>query len=406
MDSSLSQAIQQICDEKGISLESVVETIEAALAAAYRKDYGAKNQNIKVKFDISTGKFNVYDEKKVVDKPVVENAEETEINNEIVDKNLRFNPKTEIQIEDARKIKEDAKIDDIIITPLETHSEFGRMASQTAKQVIIQKLREAERETLHNEFKKKEKEVLIGVIQRKEGRNWLVDFGKITGILPQNEAIPSEEYRIGAKFKFYILSVEQGAKGPEIIVSRAHPEILKKLFILEIPEISSDMVEIKALSREAGSRTKIAVMAKDSSIDPIGACVGQRGARIQTIINELGGEKVDIIEYKDNTEGFIANALSPAKVMNVTIDKQEHLARVIVNEDQLSLAIGKAGQNVRLAAKLTGWKINIKSTSGEEFASGAEEAKDQDDSAKKEKNGGQHERKNKKEENQRKRQPN
>lgn len=384
MDTSLSTAIQQICDEKGISVASVVETIEAALAAAYRKDYGSKNQNIKVKFNLETGDFEVYDEKTVVDKPIVEengaNEENGSLEKEAVvkedakdngqqdeEKEARFNPKTEIQIGDALQIKEDAKEGDIIRIDLEVHKEFGRMASQTAKQVIIQKLREAERQTLYEEFKKKEKEIVIGVVQRSQGRNWLIDLGKTTAILPKEEKIPQEDYKPGMKLKFYILSVEQTSKGPEIIVSRAYPEILRKLFILEIPEISSHVVEIKFLAREAGSRSKVAVRANDEGIDPIGACVGQRGARIQTIINELGGEKVDIILYDEDIKKFIANALSPAKILNVDVDTKTSMAKVLVNEDQLSLAIGKAGQNVRLAAKLTGWKINIKSVDGKEF---------------------------------------
>lgn len=380
METSLLQAVQQICDEKGISVESVVETIEAALSAAYRKDYGSKNQNIKIKFSLETGDFEVYDEKTVVDKPELEESEENrgtenqekpekektpeEIEEE---KALKFNPKTEIQVADAQEIKKGAKVGDILRIPLETHNDFGRMASQTAKQVIIQKLREAERQTVYEDFKDKEKEVVIGVVQRSLGRNWLIDLGKAAGLLTKEERSPYEDYKPGAKMKFYILSVEQTPKGPEILLSRAHPEILKKLFLLEIPEIAAGTVEIKSLAREAGSRSKLAVKAVDESIDPIGACVGQRGARIQTIIGELGGEKVDIILYNDDIRKFVANSLSPAKVEGVEIIEKEHLAKVIVKEDQLSLAIGKAGQNVRLAAKLTGWKINIKSMDGKEF---------------------------------------
>lgn len=383
METSLLQAVQQICDEKGISVESVVETIEAALAAAYRKDYGSKNQNIKIKFSLETGDFEVYDEKTVVDKPEIEEDEENketetqetpdkektpeEIEEERV---LKFNPKTEIQIADAQEIKKGAKVGDVLRIPLETHNDFGRMASQTAKQVIIQKLREAERQTVYEDFKGKEKEVVIGVVQRSLGRNWLIDLGKAAGLLSKEERSPYEDYKPGAKMKFYILSAEQTPKGPEILLSRAHPEILRKLFLLEIPEIAAGTVEIKSLAREAGSRSKLAVKAVDESIDPIGACVGQRGARIQTIISELGGEKVDIILYNDGIKKFIANSLSPAKVESVEIVEKEHLAKVIVKEDQLSLAIGKAGQNVRLAAKLTGWKINIKSVDGKEFKMG------------------------------------
>lgn len=382
--SPLLSAIQQICDEKGISMQSVLETIEAALAAAYRKDYGQRNQNIKVEFSLESGDFKVYDEKTVVNKPIPledgnaekrEDNESQEIKEKVdelenfQDKSLKFNPKTEMQVEDAKLIKEDAKEGDIIRIPLEVHNEFGRMASQTAKQVIIQKLREAERQTLYDEFKAKEKEIMIGVVQRREGNNWIVDLGKSTALLPKEEKIISEDYKPGMKIKFYIMSVSQTPKGPTIIVSRSHPDILKKLFILEIPEISSNVVEIKALAREAGSRSKVAVKANDENIDPIGACVGQRGSRIQTIINEIGGEKVDIIEYNSDIKVFIANSLSPSKVVNVEANEKSHIAKVLVSEDQLSLAIGKAGQNVRLAAKLTGWKITIKSLDGKEFSS-------------------------------------
>ncbi len=385
MDTSISSAAQQICDEKGISLESVIETIEAAIAAAYRKDYGSKNQNIKVKFKLETGDFEVYDEKTVVDKPVLEEDEEKENNDKkkaedkkMADKGktqeeleaeraLRFNPKTEMQIAEAKEIKKDAELGDVLRIDLEVHKDFGRMASQTAKQVIIQKLREAERNALYDDFKGKEKEVMIGAVQRSLGKDWLVDLGKVTGLLARDESLHSEDYKPGAKMKFFILSVAQTSKGPEILVSRANPEILKRLFVLEIPEISSGTVEIKSLAREAGSRSKVAVAANEDGIDPIGACVGQRGARIQTIINEVGGEKIDIILYDKDIKKFIANSLSPAKITTVDVDEKAHFAKVLVNPDQLSLAIGKAGQNVRLAAKLTGWKINIKSVDGQEF---------------------------------------
>ncbi|MFH0854870.1 MAG: transcription termination factor NusA [bacterium] len=394
MENSILQAVQQICDEKGIPIESVVETIEAALAAAYRKDYGSKNQNIKVKFNLETNEFEVYDEKTTVDKPIIEEDEESDekenISQAVIaertpeeieeEKALKFNPKNEIQIADAKIIKEDAKVGDVLRIPLETHKNFGRMASQTAKQVIIQKLREAERQTLYEEFKGKEKEIINGVLQRSLGNSWLVDLGKVSGMLTKEERSPYEEYKSGMKMKFYILSVEQTSKGPEILLSRSHQEILRKLLILEIPEIAAGTVEIKSLAREAGARSKLAVKANDDSIDPIGACVGQRGARIQTIINELGNEKVDIILYNEDIRKFIANSLSPAKVESVDIREKEHFAKVIVKEDQLSLAIGKAGQNVRLAAKLTGWKINIKSIDGKEFImEGAEEEKKESD---------------------------
>ena len=387
---SIAKAVKQICEEKGVPLEAVIATIEAALAAAYRKDFGEKNQNIKVEFDLNTGKIKVFDVKTVVedlppellemlnqekteeiavkkkeeksekdasalaDKPASENEEEVR----------RFNPKIELQLKDALAIKKDAVVGEEIKTALEMPGDFGRMAAQTAKQVIIQKLRETERETIFQEFKQREGEILVGTVQRREGNLVLIDLGRTTALLPPEEQIRNENYTPGGHFKVYILSVNQTTKGPEIIVSRSHPEIVKKLFALEIPEIASGVVQVKAISREAGSRTKIAVATDQENIDPIGSCIGQRGARIQTIISELKGEKVDIIKYSEDPTEFIANALSPAKIINIKLDEQNKIATAQVTEDQLSLAIGKAGQNVRLAAKLTGWKIDIISTDG------------------------------------------
>ena len=387
---SIAEAVKQICEEKGVPLEAVIATIEAALAAAYRKDFGEKNQNIKVEFDLNTGKIKVFDVKTVVedlppellemlnqekteeiavkkkeeksekdasalaDKPASENEEEVR----------RFNPKIELQLKDALAIKKDAVVGEEIKTALEMPGDFGRMAAQTAKQVIIQKLRETERETIFQEFKQREGEILVGTVQRREGNLVLIDLGRTTALLPPEEQIRNENYTPGGHFKVYILSVNQTTKGPEIIVSRSHPEIVKKLFALEIPEIASGVVQVKAISREAGSRTKIAVATDQENIDPIGSCIGQRGARIQTIISELKGEKVDIIKYSEDPTEFIANALSPAKIINIKLDEQNKIATAQVTEDQLSLAIGKAGQNVRLSAKLTGWKIDIISTDG------------------------------------------
>ena len=394
--SELSSAIKQICDEKDLSFEAVITTIESALAAAYRKDFGEKNQNIKVEFDPETGKSKVFDVKTVVedmpeeedeDMPDTPNDEKAESRKQKAedkkekkknDKNddkknkdeekkeeieeeevRRFNPRTEIQITDAKLIKKTAKIGDEIITKLPIPDAYGRMAAQTAKQVIIQKLREAERDMIYNEFKNKEHEVISGVVQRREGRVILIDLGKIIGILLAEEQIYNEKYNPGQRIKVYVKEVNVTPKGPEIILSRTSKEILKKVFYLEIPEISNGLVEIKSVAREAGSRSKVAVVAVSGNVDPIGSCVGQRGARIQTIINELGGEKIDIIEYDEDVKKFIANALSPAKVLNVEPNEKEKKATAKVAEDQLSLAIGKAGQNVRLAARLTGWKIDV-----------------------------------------------
>jgi N utilization substance protein A len=362
-------AIQQICDEKNISLDAVVETIEAALAAAYRKDFGEKNQNVKVEFSLETGDMKVFDVKTVVEDVDLE-AQENDIaeqearrqnGEEIPEEELikRFNPRTEIMLSEARLIKADAELNEEIWTKLEIPSNFGRMAAQTAKQVIIQRLREAERQTVFDEFKDREGKVIDAIVQRKEGRLVFVDIGRAMAIMPAEEQIPTENYKTGQRLKFYVVSVNLGNRGPEIIVSRAHEQLVKTLFNIEVPEISNGVVVIKSIAREAGLRTKIAVASTQENIDPIGSCVGQRGARVQTIINELAGEKVDIIEWKEDAKEFIANSLSPAKITSLELLEEEKLAHVFVVEDQLSLAIGKGGQNVRLAAKLTGWRIDI-----------------------------------------------
>ena len=385
--SDITNAIKQICEEKNLSYEAVLETIESALAAAYRKDFGEKNQNVKVEFDPETAKSKVYDVKTVVEdlppsalegategEPVsieavtkAEKEKETEEAKEDLspvalaegEEVRKFNPKTELQIKDAKLIKKTAKVGDVIKTKLSVPVEYGRMAAQTAKQVIIQKLREAERDMIFSEFKNKEHEVVAGVVQRHEGRVVLVDLDKAVGVLPAEEQIMNERYRPGDRIKVYIKQVGVTPRGPEIILSRTSDEILKKVFYLEIPEISNGLVEIKAVAREAGNRSKVAVDARGENVDPIGSCVGQRGARIQTIISELGGEKIDIIEYDEDTAKFIAKALAPAKVLSVELNESEKRAVAKVAEDQLSLAIGREGQNVRLAARLTGWKLDI-----------------------------------------------
>ncbi|MFH1565301.1 MAG: transcription termination factor NusA [bacterium] len=384
---SIMSAIKQICVEKNLSVESVLETIEIALAAAYRKDFGNKLQNIKVKFDPETGGSDVTDVKTVVEDMPEEEEDESlsdekdVVFNEYKDKTIddetneeekrRFNPKTEIQLTEAKKIKKNVKVGDEIITELEIPDAYGRMAAQTAKQVIIQKLREAERINLFDDFKSKEGTIMNGVIQRYEPNKVLIDMGKTTAILPREEQIMNERYNGGEHIKVLIRSVGLGAKGPEIIVSRSHPDMIRKFFTLEIPEIDSGVVEIKSIAREAGFRSKVAVSTEQEGIDPIGSCVGQRGTRIQTIINELGGEKIDIIAYDDDPAVFIANALSPAKAVSIETNEKEKSAIAAVKEDQFSLAIGKEGQNVRLAAKLTGWKINIVGNGGKLAAEAA-----------------------------------
>lgn len=365
--SEISSAIKTICEEKGLSYDAVLETVGAALAAAYRKDFGEKNQNIKVEFDPETGKSKIYDVKLVVDdvpeeeldengEPIIEEKVELAEGEEEAKK---FNPKTEMQISAAKEIKKTVKIGDELKIKLEAPDSYGRMAAQTAKQVIIQKIREAERDMVFGEFKDKEHEVVSGIVQRREARIVLVDLGKAVGVLPKEEQIYGEKYEPGSRVKVYVKSVGTTPKGPEILLSRTSDEILKKVFYLEIPEISNGLIEIKSVAREAGSRSKIAIMANSENVDPIGSCVGQRGARIQTIISELGGEKVDIIEYSDDVSKYISNALSPAKIIEVKLAEDGKKAEVMVAGDQLSLAIGKGGQNVRLAARLTGWKIDI-----------------------------------------------
>ncbi|OGF26593.1 transcription termination factor NusA [Candidatus Falkowbacteria bacterium RIFOXYC2_FULL_47_12] len=377
----IAAAARAICEEKGISLEAVIETIESALAAAYRKDFGEKNQNIKVDFDLDAGSSRVFDEKIVVEDMPAE-VEESEIETELevvtelkkaetaaeVDKAeeevRRFNPRTEIQISDAKILNKKYTVGDVIRTGLSAPAEYGRMAAQTAKQVIIQRLREIERANVYEEYKGKEHEVVVGVVQRREGKIVIVDLGKTTGVIPPDGQIAGERYESGQRVKVYVETVNTTARGPEILLSRTSPEIVRKVFYTEIPEITNGLIEIKSVAREAGLRSKIAVAALEENVDPIGSCVGQRGARIQTIISELGGEKVDIIEYSEEPNVYITHALAPAKVAQVSVDEASRQAVAKVSEDQLSLAIGRGGQNVRLAARLTGWKIDIQQAEG------------------------------------------
>jgi N utilization substance protein A len=343
MPSEFELAIDQICEEKGLKKEEVIETIGQALAAAYKKDYAARGQNVKAEFDPKTGACRVFDLK-----DVVENEEKME------------KPKRQIILTEAKKIKKDAKAGDVItteVTPKEIH--FGRIAAQTAKQVLAQRIREAEKNMIYDTFKKKEGQVLNVTVQRLERNVIFVDLGTTSGILLPQDQIFRERYRLGQRLKVYLREAKLSARGAEIYVSRTSQEIVKKLFEQEVPEISNGSVEIKAVAREAGSRSKIAVLAKKEEVDPIGACIGQRGVRVQTVIAELGGEKIDVIEWSDDPVKFITHALSPAKILSVKIKKKEKKAEVAVREDQLSLAIGREGQNVRLAVKLTGWNIDI-----------------------------------------------
>lgn len=360
-------AIMQIAEEKGIPKSVVIETIEAALAAAYKKDYGKRGQRIQAKFNEVAGDAKFYLIKDVVDETLrefVEGGEEEEeyLEEEIIEgeeKLPRYNPERDILLDEAKKIKKDAKLGDVIEIELEPQSEYGRVAAQTAKQVIIQRIREAERDSMFSEYKGKEGEVVSGVVQRIEGRNVYIDLGKSIGVLFPSEQVQGEHLRIGQRVKVYLHKVESDPKGPGITLSRTHSEMVRKLFELEVPEIFAGTVEIKSIAREAGSRTKIAVYSKEEGIDPIGSCVGQKGTRVQAIIEELAGEKIDIIEWNEKPEKYIAAAISPAKVVSVELNEEKKEAKVSVPEDQLSLAIGKQGQNVRLAAKLTGWKIDV-----------------------------------------------
>ncbi len=343
--SPIQQAIQQICEEKNIPYESVIDTIEQALAAAYRKDFGQKNENVKVNFDPETATSQVFDIKTVVAGPA-EGEEE-------------INEKKEILLSEAKKEHPEIEVGDDIKTELKVPAEYGRMAAQTAKQVIIQRLREAERDVVFAEYKEKEGQVIGGTVQRIEGRTVFVNIGHTVAVLPASEQVPREHYMPGQRLRVFLVAVNAANKGPEVLVSRAHPEMVKQLFITEVPEIASGAVEIKAIAREAGSRTKMAVVAKDENIDPIGSCVGQRGTRVQTVISELGGEKIDIVAWSEDVAKFITASLAPAKVLSVALNEVEKTAKVEVASDQLSLAIGRGGQNVRLAVKLTGWKIDI-----------------------------------------------
>ncbi|UZE93361.1 MAG: transcription termination/antitermination protein NusA [Candidatus Nealsonbacteria bacterium] len=366
---NFTSAITQIGEEKGLAKEKIVETIEQALAAAYKKDYGEKGQIIKAKINPESGDVKFWQVKLVVDENMIYSEEELkkikEKKGEIKEESLsakekvRFNPERHIMVSDAKKIKSKIKAGEELIIPLKAQKDYGRIAAQTAKQVIMQRIREAEKEAIFQEYKTKENQIVSGIIQRIEGRNILLDIGKTLGILAKEEQVPGEFYRPGQRLKVYVLKVEETPKGPKVFLSRAYPRLVSKLFELEVPEISSGAVVIKSITREAGSRTKIAVASSEESIDPIGAAVGQRGTRVQVVINELGGEKIDIIEYSEDPKQYISNSLSPAKVLEVKI-LPKNKALAIVPENQLSLAIGKNGQNVRLAAKLTGWKIDVR----------------------------------------------
>ena len=336
-------AMDELEKEKGIKKDVLIESIENALITAYKRNFDSNNENAKVVMDKETGETHLYIEKEVVEK--VEDD------------------KLQISLEDAHKVSEKLQIGDtaqIEIVP----RNFGRIAAQTAKQVIVQKIREVSREVLYGEFSEKKGEIVSGIIQKADGGVVILDLGKLEGVMVQKEQVPTENYKVNDKIRAYILDVEKGLKGaPQVMISRAHTDFVRKLFELEIPEIYEGVIEIKSISRDPGSRSKIAVYSPNENIDPVGSCVGQKGIRIQNIINELHGEKIDVIEWNEDPSIYISAALLPAKVLAVDIKEDEKFAQVIVPDDQLSLAIGKSGQNARLAAKLTNWKIDIKSES-------------------------------------------
>jgi len=368
---SFKGALGQIAEERGISPERVIETIEAAIATAYKKDYGKKGQKIKAKFNPVSGDVKFWQVKLVVDTSMLytdEEIEELKENREILQdepsadgelpKKFIFNEEKHIMLADAKKDFPKIKVGEEIEIPLVSKQDYGRIAAQTAKQVILQKIREAEKETISLEYKSKEGEIVSGIVQRIEGHTVFVDIGKTLGILNREEQIPGEFYRPGQRLKLYMLKVDDTSKGSVVMLSRAYPKLISKLFELEVPEIAAGTVIIKSIAREPGFRTKIAVASEEEGVDPIGACVGQRGTRIMAVINELGGEKIDVIPFDKKAEKYIANALAPAKIIGVEV-QEKNTAIVTVPEDQLSLAIGKEGRNVRLASNLTGWKIDI-----------------------------------------------
>ncbi|MGE5473838.1 MAG: transcription termination factor NusA [Ignavibacteriales bacterium] len=339
MNSEFIEALTQIEKDKGVSKDILLEAIEAALISAFKRNYGS-SENVRVDIDRDSGEIKVFALKNVVE--------------EVTDSYI------ELTLDEAKKISKKYKLGDVVEIEV-TPRTFGRIAAQTAKQVVMQRIREAERGIIFDEFANREGDIISGIVQRIDKKNVIIDMGKIEAILAPQEQIPGEVYRQNERIKSYVLEVRKTTKGPEVYVSRTHPGLVKRLFELEVPEIHEGVVEIRSIAREAGSRAKIAVYSLEENIDPVGACVGQRGTRVQNIVDELQGEKIDIIEWSDNPAEFIASSLNPSKVIKVEIFEQEKAARVVVPDYQLSLAIGKEGQNARLAAKLTGWKIDIKS---------------------------------------------
>lgn len=381
----ITRAIAQIASEKGLEPEAVLSAIEVSLAAAYKKEYRKRGEVIKAKFNPDSGDLKFWQVKTVVDLSTVRVVEEeaptlgdakvgvptaervgkeSAVSDKQNEEDLlpRYNPDRHIMIEETKEFKKKVELGEELIFPLGTHADFGRIAAQTAKQVILQQLREAEKNATLAEFENKEGEIVSGVIQRFERGNVYVDLGRAIGVMFGNESIPGEHYKSGERLRFYVIAVQNEPRLPSIVLSRAHPQFVAKLFEMEVPEIADQVVQVKAIAREPGSRTKIAVYSSEENIDPVGSCVGQRGTRVMAVNNELGNEKIDIIEWQEDPEKFVANSLSPARVTYTEVSPRREI-RVFVPEDQLSLAIGRGGQNVRLAAKLTGWKIDVRSQS-------------------------------------------
>lgn len=339
MSTQLFDAIDYLAREKGIDKEILLEALEAALISAYKKNFKSAT-NVRVELNEETGKMAVFSRKNVVEE--VEDQQQ------------------EISIHEAKEINPNYEIDDVVEVEV-TPKDFGRIAAQAAKQVVTQRVREAERGVIFSEYSDREDDVMTGIIQRKDARYVYVNLGKIEAKLPEAEQMPTEEYNVHDRIKVYVTKVENTSKGPQIYISRSHPGLLKRLFEMEVPEIYDGVVEIKSVAREAGDRSKVSVYAPDPDIDPVGSCVGQKGQRVQAIVNELKGEKIDVVQWSDDPTVYVSNALSPSKVLSVLVNEEEKATTVIVPDYQLSLAIGKRGQNARLAAKLTGWKIDIKS---------------------------------------------
>lgn len=369
---ALKMALIQLEEEKHISQEQILQAIEASLAAAYKKEYGEKDQLIKARFNVETGDMYFSQVKIVADETNTRmpDAEGNIEKQEEGDERPAYNEERNIPLSEAHIMKADAVAGDEIVFPLETKDDFGRIAAQTAKQVIVQKIREAERGAIMGEYGSKEGQIVNGFVQRYERGIVYVDFNRATGIIAKEEQIPGERYERGQRIKAYLYGVEETPRGVALKLSRAHPLFIEKLFAIEAPEISSGVVEIRSIAREAGSRSKIAVFSNDQQVDATGSCIGPKGVRVRTVTQELSGEQIDIIEWDNDPTVYVSNALSPAqKILSIEIDEEGHKATVEVPEDILSLAIGKGGQNVRLANRLTGWKIDIKGVQGDEVKS-------------------------------------